>query len=321
MMYAVIARGRSSVSRRVRMILLCLGVALVAAQGVAHAAPPGDGWRRVFHDEFNGNKLDKRKWATGYPFGQMDGHQAFMAPENVRVRDGQLVLTGTRGRHRNAPRTFTADGQTYSLDYTSGAIHNRGNFTLSYGYVESRMKLPATIGSWPAFWMLRRDGDWPPEIDVMEMAVSREFDLRKYHYNYHHGPSPEERVEEGDWYLRGPNFAESFHTFGMGWGTDYIEWYLDDQLVDRVEGDFFDRATDMILILNLGLGGWPGPPPPDAVFDAKMRVDWVRAYRRESVGAGARAVPESGMWLIALAPVGWIITSRRGARPSRTQQA
>jgi beta-glucanase (GH16 family) len=263
------------------------------ASASAWAAPPtNQNWRKIFQDNFDGSRLDATKWSTGYPYGNLDGHNAYMSPDHVKVRAGHLILTGSNYRHPDAPDTFTPDENTYTIDYTSGAIHNRGKVSLGYGYVEARMKMPSMKGAWPAFWLLRNDNDWPPEIDVVEAPVTRDFDLRKYHYTYHYGPSKNDRDSVGGALVRGPNFSEGFHTFGTAWTESYIEWYLDDRLVERIEGDFFDMATDLSMILNLGIGGWAGKPPADAAWDAKLRVDWVRAYKLEPAApSGGRMSP------------------------------
>jgi beta-glucanase (GH16 family) len=32
------------------------------------------------------------------------------------------------------------------------------------------------------------------------------------------------------------------------------------------------------ILLDLAVGGWPGPPAAGATFPATMLVDWVRVY-------------------------------------------
>src|SRR4030095_2270041 len=58
-------------------------------------------------------------------------------------------------------------------DYTSARLKTKGKFSLTYGRIESRLKIPYGQGIWPAFWMLGTDIDkvgWPScgEIDIME---------------------------------------------------------------------------------------------------------------------------------------------------------
>jgi len=50
------------------------------------------GWEMVFSDEFNGDTLDKNKWATRYIYNNetMDRFN----DENQRYRDSQIKLSG-----------------------------------------------------------------------------------------------------------------------------------------------------------------------------------------------------------------------------------
>jgi MYXO-CTERM domain-containing protein len=176
-----------------------------------------------------------------------------------------------------------------------------------------RAQLPAGAGLWPAFWLLPEAGGWPPEIDVMEMPITRPFDMHKYHYAYHYGDDQDSAQAREGALVRGPNFTEGFHTFGMAWGPDYMEWYLDNNLVRRMDGDF-SQADKMFLMFNLGVGGWPGTPPDDAAWPAKFRVNWVRAYELEGAVASTRAIPEPASALTGL--LGLALLASRRRRPS-----
>lgn len=57
--------------------------------------------------------------------------------------------------------------------YSSGKITTQNKFSVKYGRVDFRAKMPTGTGVWPAMWMLPNDsryGSWPlsGEIDVFE---------------------------------------------------------------------------------------------------------------------------------------------------------
>jgi beta-glucanase (GH16 family) len=61
--------------------------------------------------------------------------------------------------------------------YQNGSYYSArliSKFSLRYGTLEGRMKLPSGVGIWPAFWLLadKRPLNWPHdgEIDIMEMV-------------------------------------------------------------------------------------------------------------------------------------------------------
>jgi beta-glucanase (GH16 family) len=70
-----------------KRVLLTLTI-LTAASTSARSA----GWELVFSDEFNGDKLDRTKWATRYLY-QNETMDHFN-DENQRYRDGHVVADG-----------------------------------------------------------------------------------------------------------------------------------------------------------------------------------------------------------------------------------
>lgn len=158
--------------------------------------------------------------------------------------------------------------------YISGLISTEGTFAQTYGYFEVRAQLPAGKGLWPSFWLLPQDHTWPPELDMFEVLGNDPTTL----YNFlHTGESGQ------DAFLGGPtkvaNLSAGFHTFGLSWAPDVIQWFVDGQLV-RTQPTPADMHKPMYLLAALGVGGeWPGAPDATTPFPATMSIDYVRAYR------------------------------------------
>jgi beta-glucanase (GH16 family) len=78
--------------------------------------------------------------------------------------------------------TTYQDGKYYSARLTS-------KFSLRYGTIEGRMKLPSGKGIWPAFWLFADNKpENPPhdgEIDIMEMVGYEQVIKKKcFHLTY-----------------------------------------------------------------------------------------------------------------------------------------
>lgn len=253
------------------------------------AEPPASlsGWTQVFSDEFEGTSLDKSKWNPTYNWGHTHNHRAYCVEENVSVNDGKLVIKGEAKRHPEAPATCSNGGKTYSLDYTSGAIDTQHKFKIRYGYIEGRFKMPAQLGTWPAFWMLQ-DG-WPPEIDIFEVPHAR----NQHHY-YLHYTQPDWYASHGDAWDHeasfggvhtGPDKSADFHNYGLEWNERYMNFYFDDKLVAS-----YNRPTEisqteaMYIIINLAIGGWAtdNGNPIEVTSDnpAYLECDWVRVWEK-----------------------------------------
>ncbi len=198
-------------------------------------------------------------------------------PENVVVEDGMLKITARQEEFENR-------------NYTSARILTKGLFEQSYGRFEARMKLPWGQGLWPAFWMLGDDANgavaWPDigEIDIMEYRGSEP----TIAHGSVHGPGYSGGGAITKSYeLTESRFDTEFHVFGIEWGPDFINYYVDDVLynqitADDVDGEWVFNDNPFYIILNVAVGGsFVRNPTPDTPFPQTMYVDYVRAYSYE----------------------------------------
>ncbi|HEY3899184.1 MAG TPA: glycoside hydrolase family 16 protein [Chthoniobacter sp.] len=249
-------------------LLLCWPLWVQAEPAAVRATDLG--YKLAWGDEFDGSALDATKWQTNYapkvhPLGTNEELQAY-APENVIVRDGKLVLRAERAKR---------DG----MAFTSGMVSSHDKFSQRYGWFETRAKLPAGKGFWPAFWLLPQSRQWPPEIDIVEHKGS----LLTHVWLTVHRPQPNTWRPKSDgveW--TGPDFTADFHTFAVDWRPDRVVWY-----VDGLERHRWSGVADfgpMYVLLNLAVGGqWDGAPDAQTPFPAEMQVDYVRVYQLPAV--------------------------------------
>ena len=285
------------------MKALLLAAALTASLGRATvvAAPPaaaGSGFDLVFADEFNGTSLDSMKgWIDAYPWGRTHNHVAYMAPENVIFAgDGALTLRAERVAQGGEP-------------FTSGAISTGyTNYKVNGGYIEARILLPTTPGSWPAFWGL--DSGWPPEADIMEYPLTTDGGTNGYvntdyhtafHYTNGSGNAAAGAGEVNP--ASAGNLGGTYHTFGMHWVEDTsVTFYFDGVQVSSFTNSAVNQMTSMYLILNYGVGGWPGTPslaqwPAGHVDETK--IDYVRIWQQRAGGASTAStwnINGGGSW-------------------------
>ncbi|MFM7856832.1 MAG: family 16 glycosylhydrolase [Flammeovirgaceae bacterium] len=195
--------------------------------------------------------------------------------KNVTVKDGNLVIT--------------ADRESFSgAQYTSARILTKGKFDQTYGRFEARMQLPWGQGIWPAFWMLGADIDtnaWPNcgEIDIMELRGQNPTVL----IGSVHGPgySGGQAISKS-YTLKNDRFDTGFHIFGVEWGPDYINFYVDNVLYNQIKPSDLPGTwvfnKPFFLIMNIAVGGnFVGSPNDQTVFPQTMLVDYVRVYKAE----------------------------------------
>lgn len=193
-------------------------------------------------------------------------------PENIVVENGMLKITAIQELYMGA-------------GYTSARILSKGKFEKKYGRFEARIKLPWGKGIWPAFWMLGANSDtvvWPQcgEIDIMEYIGSNPTTA----FGTVHGPgySGAESISKS-YSLLNDRFDNDFHIFGIEWGENYINYYIDDVLYNQitpedVPGEWVFNEP-FYIILNMAVGGnLPGPPNSQTVFPQTMLIDYIRVY-------------------------------------------
>lgn len=272
-------------------------------------------WQIVWSEEFDAESLDRTKWSAEESCwgGGNDERQCYTdREENVRVEDGVLKLSARLERHTGplypAHYTHLADTQTREQQYTSGKVITHGKGEWLYGRMSARIKMPAGQGAWAAFWMMPADdsyGYWPlsGEIDVVEAvnlgAVCKQCDGGIEHRTtgaLHFGD-----VIPGNTYRYFNDMnsvqespAENWRTYSVEWAEGVIQWFVDDEIVMRLEGvDWYSSAASALdkhaapfdqsfyLILNLAVGGKHSESRnaggvDTSIFPVEMQVDWVR---------------------------------------------
>ena len=193
--------------------------------------------------------------------------------ENASVQNGMLLITARKEDYQGS-------------GYTSARLLTQNKFDQTYGRFEARIKVPYGQGMWPAFWLLGADVDevgWPQcgEIDIMENRGSEPTLVS----GTVHGPgySGGESISKS-YTLTDDRYDTGFHIFGIEWGPEYINYYIDDVLYNQitpedVTGEWvFDHP--FFIIINLAIGGdYGGAPTAETVFPQSMLVDYVRVYK------------------------------------------
>jgi beta-glucanase (GH16 family) len=244
-------------------------ISILVTAGALERRPHGltGTWRLEFSDEFEGDSLDTTKWEPNR-YGKDAGGDAPFNPsaedtwfsrENVKVRDGKLVLT-----LKHEPRKL--DGKTFS--YSSGVVQTQQHYLIRpWSYVEARIKVPRCDGCWPAFWTAAPKV-WPPEFDILEFFGTDT--QRRPAFNYH--PPHGRAVGPIEYGKSSMDYTKGYHIYGMLWDGYRAVPRLDGESYSGTRGDM--TRLPQALILNLSVQ--TGSTPPRR---SEMRVDWVRVWR------------------------------------------
>ena len=253
----------------------------VFAEDLSAYTCPLEGYKCVWHEEFDGKDLNKNKWkAEVWPSRRVNNElQEYVdcvtpgGKKTIDVSDGTLKITA-----------LEENGNIYS-----GRIYGNVDTGWKYAYVEARLKLPKGKGTWPAFWMMPVDSSdgWPlcGEIDIMEeVGYDPDVIVGTIHcdaYNHTKGTQKTATMP-----LEG---AEGeFHTYALEWTADYIKTYADGKEIlnfpndNRKEKVTWPFDKPFYVILNLAWGGdWGGSQGVDnTALPATYEVDYVRVFQK-----------------------------------------
>ena len=269
----------------------------------------------VWNDEFNGTKLDTTKWnndgATGdggYGNNELQNYQM----DYCEVKDGSLIIKPQFETKRNSTTPV-------KKTYYSTKLWTRNQYSLTYGKVEFRAKLPKGKGTWAACWMLGNQsnyGSWPKcgEIDILETTseLAKTIIPQSIHCTRFNGMP----TSSGNKYKHTTvsTATSEYHTYGIVWNAKEITFTIDgketwtyDPNTYSATGtgtsnkDIWPFDKPCYLIINCAIGGTLGGPVGtdywtkvgtkeykdskgnitgiNDVYQDKMYVDWVRVYQ------------------------------------------
>ena len=239
-------------------------------------------WQLVWSDEFNGVagvSPDATKWK--YDIGTGNNGWGNAELEYYTNRASNVSLDGSGNL------AITAKSEMYAGSaFTSARIKTSGFFEQAYGRIEARIKTPWGPGVWPAFWMLGSNEStigWPQcgEIDIMELRGQKPNIIS----GTVHGPGYSGSASiTKSFALENSRYDVDFHVFAVEWGKDYIDFFVDSTLYQRITPDkltgtwVFDHP--FYLILNVAVGGnYLGFPTSQTPFPQSMLVDYIKVYK------------------------------------------
>jgi beta-glucanase (GH16 family) len=189
----------------------------------------------VFSASFTGSGLDPSVWGRCYPYpGDSDGSPSgctnsgnsefeWYLPAQDQVYGGALHLVAQKISTAGTAR----DGSPQTYACRSGIVTSYPGLQFKYGYLQVVAQIPEEPGMWPALWLEAANGQWPPEIDILE----------------HWGVDQESAeflhpVGQGQLRFRLPPdlIGTAWHTFGLSWTRSQLTWFIDgkEYFVDRI---------------------------------------------------------------------------------------
>ena len=226
---------------------------------------PKVGRKLVFNQDFSRiRRIDPKIWQfdDGPVYNNEKETYTNQAHRNAWIENGALVI----------------EARQEGTKITSARMVSHQ--TWKYGYIEATAEVPVGKGTWPAF--CNGHLGWPKcgEIDIMEQVGS---DPNPIHFSLHTDKYNWMKKEQRTKVVR---LADStgFHTYGLNWTPQFIDFYLDGKSVYHVENtentiEAWPFNDPFYIILNLAIGGNMGGPIDEHIFPCRYRIKSVRVYQ------------------------------------------
>jgi hypothetical protein len=218
----------------------------------------------TFSDEFDGDKLDTKKWLTNYFWGDKllkdrysveSDLQLFTEKENFEIRNSFLKII-TKTQKINGKAWLAGHGFIpKEFGYTSGIINSATSFKQKYGVFTAKIKL-GDPNARSAFWLIA--DKITPHIDICKTSKGKVW--------FDFFPSENNIFKTSV----GSRYANDSFIFTLEWTADKLVWKINGAVA------FVQTSNVPQEPMYVNLAG--GLDKPINAMTA-MEIDWIRVYK------------------------------------------
>ena len=218
----------------------------------------------TFSDEFDGDKLDTKKWLTNYYWGEKllkdrysveSDLQAYTEKENFELRNSVLRINTKSQKINGKVWSATKGFTTKEFNYTSGLINSGNSFRQKYGIFSAKIKLGNPQAK-NAFWMLA--DKITPHLDICRTSEGKIL----FDYFPVKGNNTKSSL--------GSRYSNDYFIYTLEWAADKLVWCINGVEVFSQTSDI--PQDPMYVLLAGGLD-----KPINGM--TSMEIDWVRVYK------------------------------------------
>ncbi|MGV8912068.1 MAG: family 16 glycosylhydrolase [Rhodoglobus sp.] len=304
-------------------VMVAAGIAGVSPGSGADAVPTGDfaanplnkpGYYLTAQDEFNvaGATLTPDLWNTRYlphwsnvsneaRYSILDGALDLRIDTDTPAwdpkYDGSTKISGIQTAQRDGLHKWNANYPGIDHHEPTAMQHIQ-----RYGYFEIRAKVAKGGGLHSAWWMVGAQQDTVPgngattqnsEVDIFEILGR---DTARGLFNWHKWNDPA-GAEKSTTFGNGADLSSNYHVYGFEWTPTQMKLYLDNQLVQTINGSpNYPMLTLLGIYEKTDAGSWTGPFDPSIPYPKKFSIDYFRAYQKVPVGTYSLEIDDAALY-------------------------
>ena len=268
-----------------------------------------EGYRLIFHDEFDGEKINTDKWIPEYlPSWPKD--RSVCAP-TYEMKNGiiRLIIDKNsknefdKGMHISGFMSASRTG-LHHYDPKKKALHQiktEATQINQYGYYEMRAKMQDGGGVHCAWWLIgfEDDPNQSCEIDIFEILGT---DISRIWSTVHSWKdSTIQYHTEHPWFAN-KKLAEEFHIYGFDWTPEDVTVYVDGIQVMKHKAAITYPLIQIISFYDnrKAKDGWTGTYDPTIPYPKSFDIDYIRMYKK--IPKGYKSIPENDLRITSIEP-------------------
>ena len=268
-----------------------------------------EGYRLIFHDEFDGEEINTDKWIPEYlPSWPKD--RSVCAP-TYEMKNGiiRLIIDKNsknefdKGMHISGFMSASRTG-LHHYDPKKKALHQiktEATQVNQYGYYEMRAKMQDGGGVHCAWWLIgfEDDPNQSCEIDIFEILGT---DINRIWSTVHSWKdSTIQYHTEHPWFAN-KKLAEEFHIYGFDWTPEGVTVYVDGIQVMKHKAEITYPLIQIISFYDnrKAKDGWTGTYDPTIPYPKSFDIDYIRMYKK--IPEGYKSIPENDLRITSIEP-------------------
>ena len=230
-------------------------------------------WKISFEENFDSDKLDRKKWITRYFWGEtilQDSYslaaekQFFTDGKNLEINDSVLKIITKKEKAEGKAWNPKIGFFPREFEYTSGLISTGNSFRQKYGIFEAKIKFSLKNPVTHAFWML--SDQILPHVDIAK--IQKKLVLSNIWGNIAESNDIKKNISK----LGASKFSKDFFIYTLEWAPDRLTWKINGMTIATTTEGVPQQPMYVILssALYKDVNG--------SVLPASLEVDWVKCY-------------------------------------------
>lgn len=268
-----------------------------------------EGYRLIFHDEFDGKEINTDKWIPEYlpswpkdrsvcapTYEMKNGIIRLIIDKNSKNEfDNGMYISGFMSASRTGLHHYDPKKKALHQIKTEATQINQ------YGYYEMRAKMQVGGGVHCAWWLIgfEDDPNQSCEIDIFEILGT---DVNRIWATVHSWKdSTIQYHTEHPWFAN-KKLAEEFHIYGFDWTPEGVTVYVDGIQVMKHKAAITYPLIQIISFYDnrKAKDGWTGTYDPTIPYPKSFDIDYIRMYKK--IPEGYKSIPENDLCITSIEP-------------------